>query len=333
MPNSPSFIKRILHILDFSFGSLINSFKIKSTDLVISIIPVTPSAGIGWLLKKRLNAKLWVHIQDFEFDAALQSGLTTKKKFSLKTPLFGLLFKVESWLLNKADITSTISNTMLEKLSAKTKSPTYFLPNWVDNEKIDKTYKKPHKYFSSNKFKILYSGNIGDKQDWDTFVQYASKLDKQRYELIVIGDGSKKAWLKENTKTLPQVSHYEPVPYEDLGHVLSSAQLHILFQKTEIVDTVMPSKILGMMGSSVPSLVTGSSLSEVKKTIQESEGGKYVDEAEFSINALLTYTECLFNDESYSQKIGENAKCYIISKFSKNVILKEMESRIATLLK
>ena len=39
VPKKPTFLKRIIHLLDFTIGSFINSFKIKQTDLVIAIVP------------------------------------------------------------------------------------------------------------------------------------------------------------------------------------------------------------------------------------------------------------------------------------------------------
>ena len=56
-----------------------NLFKVKKCDVVISIVPFTTSVLLGYLHKKRFKAKLWTHIQDFEFDAALQTGFKMNK--------------------------------------------------------------------------------------------------------------------------------------------------------------------------------------------------------------------------------------------------------------
>ena len=117
VPKSPTFIKRIIHLLDFTFGSFINLYKLKKCDLVISVVPFTSSVLLGYIQKRRFNSKLWIHIQDFELDAAIQTGLTNNKKRS-----FSLLFKLEKWLFSKSDIASTISKRMLNKLGEKTKS-------------------------------------------------------------------------------------------------------------------------------------------------------------------------------------------------------------------
>ena len=68
--------------------------------------------------------------------------------------------------MNSADIVSTISQGMKEILKQKSDSES-FLPNWIDNQKEIKF--TTHRYLESKKVKVLYSGNIGEKQDWETF--------------------------------------------------------------------------------------------------------------------------------------------------------------------
>ena len=55
-----------------------------------------------------------MHVQDFEFDAAFETGLSKKSGLLPK-----LIFKVESFFLNRADSVSTISYGMLKKLAGK----------------------------------------------------------------------------------------------------------------------------------------------------------------------------------------------------------------------
>ena len=78
VPSNPTFFKRVLHLLSFTFGSIINLFKTPKPDLVISIVPFTSSILLGWFLKLIYKSKLWVHVQDFEFDIAAQTGQGTK---------------------------------------------------------------------------------------------------------------------------------------------------------------------------------------------------------------------------------------------------------------
>ncbi|QNK79145.1 WcaI family glycosyltransferase [Winogradskyella sp. PAMC22761] len=324
VPKRPSFFKRIIHIIDFTFGSFINLTKVKKCDLVISVVPFTSSVFLGYLLKKRFNANLWMHIQDFEFDAALETGVGSKKNI-----IFSYLFKLEKWLFSKADLASTISYSMLNKLSEKTNSEQFFLPNWIDDKKIDPKKSKVHRYLRSKKIKILYSGNIGDKQDWEAFIQFCKDVDCIKYEIVIVGDGSKKVWVSDNIKPFENVNYYPLVPFEELSDLLCSADIHILFQKPEVVDTVMPSKVLGMMASAKPSIIIGNSKSEVKSIFEECvDSGLYF--SEYSM-AVIEGLNTLTMDIEMSKIKGEIARNYVINFFSKDKILSDMLKQIKKL--
>lgn len=330
VPAHPTFKSRIVHLLDFTFGSIPNLFKIKHCDLVICVVPFTTSILLGFMLARLRGAKVWVHIQDFEFDAAVESGLAGEKK-RVKSKVFDFLFWIEKKLLNKANIVSTISYGMMEKLATKTATQTHFFPNWVDGDFIHPARAKVHCYLSSSKFKILYSGNIGAKQDWDFFLRVVEYFkDHQGIEFIIVGAGAKKEWLIESTRKYHYVIHYDPIPFEELPDLLCSADLHLLFQKNDVIDTVMPSKLLGMMASAKPSLVTGNIHSEVAKVFSTSYGGYFFDSDAFS--EVIEAIGSLIDDKIGSQKMGLDARNYIIEHFSYYEVLKNVSRRIKKLL-
>ena len=115
------------------------------------------------------------------------------------------------------------------------------------------------------------------------------------------------------------VKHYNLVPFDELPLLLSSADLHILFQKTDVIDTVMPSKLLGMMASGKPSIVTGSMDSEVAKVYQESKGGYFFDGS--STDEIVNSILALKNDSKLREKLGDNARNYVVDKYSKEKVL------------
>ena len=330
VPKNPSFKSRILHLLDFTMGSMRNIFKVKKSDLVICIVPFTTSIFLGLVLAKLRGSTVWVHIQDFEFDAAVESGLAGEQK-GLKAKIFKGLFGLEKWLLNKADIVSTISYGMLSKLETKTNTHNYFFPNWVDENFIDPQKAQKHELMKSNKFKILYSGNIGAKQDWDFFIRVVDYFKQSNnIEFIVVGAGAKKEWLINKTKNMNNITHTMPVEYGTLPDLLCSANLHILFQKNDVVDTVMPSKLLGMMASAVPSVVTGSVESEVAKVFYKSEGGYFFDSNEF--NKVVKSIEELSTNKKLTSSMGKNARTYIVEYFSANKVLANFETKVNQLI-
>ena len=267
-----------------------------------------------------------VHIQDFEFDAAFETGISAKGGLLSK-----IIFKTERFLLNRADFVSTISNGMMNKLKTKTKANTYYFPNWIDYKKIDPTIAKTTVFFDNNKYNILYSGNIGAKQDWDFFLDFAHEMKGiSKVQITLIGAGAKSGEVIEKVKDLENVSYFPPVKYEDLNDVLCGANLHILFQKTTVIDTVMPSKILGMMASEIPSIVTGHENSEVKHNFAISNGGFYFYEEDkmFKIkNQIIS----LIEDDQLSKSIGKNARKFVIENFSIEKILADYQDKLSSL--
>ncbi|SDR75445.1 colanic acid biosynthesis glycosyl transferase WcaI [Formosa sp. Hel1_31_208] len=327
VPSNPSFSKRIRHLLSYTFGSTVNLFKVSKPDYVICIVPFTSTIVLGWLLKLRYGSKLWVHIQDFEFDAAIDSGLLSNDK----SVFIKLLLYIEKSLLNKADIVSTISNGMLSKLNNKVKDKqSYYLTNWLDTDAFNITVKTKHRYLTSNKFKILYSGNIGAKQDWEFFFKFLEAIKPlENLEVVVVGEGAEETKVKKELDNYEFTKHYNLVDFEELPNLLNSADLHVLFQKNEVIDTVMPSKILGMMGSGKPSLITGNDKSEVKMIIESSKGGFYFgnDNTDEIVETIIELQKNL----EYAHEIGVNAKNYIVKNYSKTNVLDQFIKKINTI--
>ena len=331
IPKNVNFKGRVLMMLDLLFGTFVNIMKIKNTNLVICIVPFTTSIFPAMVLSKRKKAKLWVHIQDFEFDLALDSGVLKSNN------LFFKLFKntivaFEKKMLNTSNVVSSISLRMLEKIKEKSKHTNpYYFPNWVSSTKINPENSRQHRMINLAKFTLLYSGNIGEKQDWH-FLKNLCDLIKpeDEIEIIVVGAGGFKDDLKSLIKPSEIIKYFEPIPYEDLNDLLCSANAHFLFQKKEVVDTIMPSKILGMMASQKPSLISGNKKSEVATIINQSEGGFYFSEND-ALSVYNTILE-LKNNPILSNQIGINARNYIINKFSENQVLEDFEKKIKMIL-
>ncbi|WP_445456282.1 WcaI family glycosyltransferase [Flavobacterium sp. HNIBRBA15423] len=331
VPKKVTFKGRIKMMMSFLKGTIININKIKNTDLVICIVPFTFSIIPAYLLAKKRKAKLWIHIQDFEFDLAFETGIFNN---FLSNFLKIFIFKTERFLLSKANIISSISFNMIKKTKEKVKNKSkevFYFPNWVSSQKINPAKFEHHTYFKKEKFSILYSGNIGQKQDWDIFIDlcYEIKMEDE-IEIVIVGDGTFAKQLKKMTFDFKFIHFYEPVAFNELNNLLCSADLHFLFQKTDVLDSVMPSKILGMMASGRPSIITGNINSEVKKVFNEANCGHFLSQDD----SLMLYKLILDlkNNNLLREKHGLNARKYVIEKFSEEVILNDFSDKINIVL-
>jgi colanic acid biosynthesis glycosyl transferase WcaI len=329
IPKSVSFIGRIKLMLSLLWGNYNNSKKIKETDLIICIVPFTLSIISATLLAKKTKSKLWIHIQDLEFDLAFQSGLINSS--FLGKVIKKIVFSFEKFLLKRATIISTISFNMIEKTKEKTNFESiYYFPNWISSKNINPDIAEQHPYINKDKFTLLYSGNIGEKQDWKLFVSLCQELNSEDIEIVIVGNGAFVEKLKSKLSVFNFIRFYEPIPYSDLNDLLCSADLHFLFQKTDVLDTVMPSKILGMMASGKPSIITGNKNSEVSKIFNENniDGYFYSDDIEPILNFIKNKK---MNKENNSTD-NENAKEYVFEKFSEEKILENFEKEIQKVL-
>ncbi len=332
VPENPSFKTRILHLLDFTLGSLLNLLKVKHCDVVICVVPFTSTVFLGWLLARFKGARLWVHIQDFEVDAILESGIASGGK-GINKLVFRLLFSIERFLFNRADVVSTISHGMMGKLERKTRRETYYFPNWVSGDEINPAVASLHPIFNghSEQFKILYSGNVGEKQSWDFFVEVVNYFaGDSRVHFFVVGQGAKFSSLKRDLSSFKNATVREPAPLSELNDLLCSADLHVLFQKKEVIDTVMPSKILGMMASSVPSLVTGNLESEVARVLHDSQGDGFIEAGE--LEECARFINGLIDSPEKVSSIGCAARNYILENFSSDKVLSAFREKLRQLL-
>ena len=106
--------------------------------------------------------------------------------------------------------------------------------------------------------------------------------------------------------------------------------MHFLFQKTEVLDTVMPSKLLGMMASEKPSIVTGNINSEVKTIFDKSNCGIYLG----SNDATVIYNEILKlkSNNALQNEMGRSARQYVLQHFSEDKVLSKYYDEVISLI-
>ena len=163
VPKSPSGLKRMLHLASFALSSL--PVMLLQTrwhpDLVLLVEPTFFCAPQALLAARWSGAKAWLHIQDFEVDAAFELGDLASSRGK------HLALRVERLLMRTFDRVSAISGQMIVNLNRKGVDPSrcVHFPNWVDTREICPL---PHPSFLRQELGIpentvvaLYSGSMG----------------------------------------------------------------------------------------------------------------------------------------------------------------------------
>ncbi|WP_228853140.1 WcaI family glycosyltransferase [Aegicerativicinus sediminis] len=317
VPKEPNFVRRLIHISSFTFGNILNMFRSGRQDVVIAVVPFLTSIFLAKIHNLFYGSKTWTHVQDFEIEALKNSGMAKRGKWQIN-----LLDKIESQLLLKSHRVSTISPQMINKLRDKNIANSYYFPNFIDTKDFQKSVDEIHPYCEMDKYNILYSGNIGEKQDWDLFVELVQKLkDDKKVKFVVVGDGSKKKWLSKTLKGVSNAVFYDPIPMDYLPSLLNSADLHLLFQKKSIINSVMPSKILGMLGSNKPVLICAAEASGLCELINISNGGYCF--SDYRVETVLSVVETLIKEKLDGKTFQSNGFMYVDNNFSRINVLKE----------
>lgn len=270
VPAKPSGLKRLIHLASFALSSfpVMLAQILWKFDVVISIEPPLMCAPVSLLASRLVGAKAWLHIQDFEVDAAF--GLGILKSEWLRTTVL----HVERGLMRSFDMVSTISLKMLEKLVEKgvESDKAVSFPNWADVETIfpleHGSLLRKELGIPANKIIALYSGNMGEKQGLEIVLEAASRLmANPEIQFVMCGEGAARAKLFDAYGHLPNVVWLPLQPLERLNDLLNMADIHLLPQRADVADLVMPSKLTGMLASGRPVLATAHAGTQVAQVV------------------------------------------------------------------
>jgi colanic acid biosynthesis glycosyl transferase WcaI len=324
VPRKPGGLTRLLHMLSFGISTLpiILWQAIAWRPQVVFVVQPPLVCAPAALLGARLcGAQAWLHVQDFEVDAAFDLGLL--RSDILRRIAFG----VERWLMRHFDKVSSISDAMLKKLGDKG-VPSWrigFFPNWVDTRLI-------HPLAGDNQLRaelgidpattvLLYSGNMGEKQGLGLLVDVAQTfVDAPDILFLLCGDGAAKRRMMTAAAGLANVRFMPLQPLERLNELLNLADVHLLPQRAEAEDLVMPSKLTAIMSCGRPVVAAARPGSVVERAA--SKGGLVVTPGDAV--AFGAAIRSLLSDAALRTRLGMAGRLYAESHWDREPVLKAM---------
>lgn len=321
-PKNLNPIKRLYHYYDF-YKKALKIIEKNKYDMVMVILPNIFLLNMGIKLKEKKKVEtIWAHVQDFEIDAGLETIKGIEKIPFLKSSLYSM----EKKLFSKFDVVSSISEGMVNILKDKgvKEENRYFLPNWSD---ISKLYSlKESKYreelnISRDDFVVMYSGNIGGKQDWNTVIEGIKEIKNEKIKFVIAGDGNKKDFVEKNLRGLDNVKILPLQSKERLNEFLNLGDLHLIPQKPDAKDSFMPSKLLGIMSVEKPVLILANRKSNLYEVISKEKIGYTLNENEYQ--EFSATIEMIFQDETRINK-GKNGRKYLLNNYIYENIMEKL---------
>jgi colanic acid biosynthesis glycosyl transferase WcaI len=331
VPREPNGKKRLLHLASFALSSFPVSLAQARwrPDIVMAVQPTLAIAPAAFLTARLVGAKSWLHIQDFEVDAAFDMGMLSS----------GALRKVALWgekvLLDRFDRVSTISDRMMDRLVIKEvpDAKRVLFPNWADLKRI-------HPLNTVSPFRrelglagdhvvVLYSGNLGEKQGLEILVEAAIRLHDQRHiQWVIAGEGSARARLEAMSAGIDNIRWLPLQPLERLNELLNLADIHVLPQRPDAADLVMPSKLTGMLASGRAIVATA---------VPDTQVGKVMDECGVLVSpgdsdALAEAVFRLAGDHEQRADLGKKARDYAEKNLGYDMIMSRFEQEALALV-
>src|SRR5712664_1447272 len=322
IPRDPRGWKRILYLASFALSSVPLMLLQVSwrPDIVLMIEPTMFCAPHVLFVAAATGSSSWLHVQDFEVDAAFQVG-------GLSSRLKSLVQAIERFLMSKFDRVSTISDRMLERLHGKGVGPTrsVLIPNWVDTSAIypmttSVNALRKQLGIADGAIVALFSGSMGTKQGLRLLIDASRRLaSRSDIQFIFCGDGPYRETLLaekgDNVRILPLQ------PADRLNELLNLADIHLLPQLADASDLVMPSKLTGMMASGRPVIATAFPGTQLFEALENSG----IVTPPGDVDAFVSALSRLVEEPALRGLLGEAARSYAVSHLSREEILHRFE--------
>ena len=185
----------------------------------------------------------------------------------------------------------------------------HFFPNWADQEiESQKVLNDLETEIDHDFLNIMYMGNVGEAQDFDSVVKSLQTLKNIKIRLYIIGGGRYKSKLKELVNIYNLSSKIIFVEHQNLSNVYSYAiQSDFLFlslKNEEIFECTLPAKLQMYMsiGKPILAMISG----EANNLINNSNVGIAVESGDYI--KLADEINNICNNKYDLKKMAYNSK-------------------------
>ena len=267
-------LRRAVNYISFMLSAWIYlTFLAKRADVIYVYHPPI-TVGLAAVLSRFIRRMpIVIDIQDMWPDTLRATGMVTNER------LIRLIGKVCDFVYRRCDIIVAQSKGFRRLLIGRgiPADRIHVVYNWADENAIGSpSHTQPVEYSDSDRFRVLFAGNMGTAQALDSVLDAACILQKRdaSVEVCLLGDGVETARLKQralveqidNVRFLPRVS------MEAVGSYLSAADCLLVHLRADpLFSITVPSKTQAYMAAGRPLVIAVDG--EAADLVRESGGG------------------------------------------------------------
>lgn len=198
--------------------------------------------------------------------------------------------------------------------------------SWSDDEKIvpiakaENWFAKAHGL--TDRFVVLYSGNMGRCHDIDTLLETATLLKEEPALFVCIGGGAKRTMLAEAAKARG-LENFRFLPYQEKGvlpYSLTAGDVSLVSIAAGMESLVAPSKLYPAMATGRPIGAICPKGSYLGSLLREANCGAAFENGE--ARELAEFIRGLMQDGAKAERMGQAGRAYLTAHFTPAIISK-----------
>jgi colanic acid biosynthesis glycosyl transferase WcaI len=291
VPANPSKLwPRLLYELSFGASLTRSLFRGGKFDIVMVYCPMAGAVLFAAVRTWLLREPLWLNVQDIPADAAAASGISQS----------GLFNRTAAWaqefLFNRADVWSTISPIMSERLLSmrQRKQPLHVCPNWLNESLAACLEKIPSKVgrLPAPPVRLLYAGNIGKKQGLLEFCRNLAGTSLN-FQFRIHGNGGEadaiKTWGAAQSDA--RFSFGEFLDEPGFLNALHDCDVFVISEKPDSGASFIPSKLIPAIATGTPIFAKCDRSGPLGREIEEANLGMMIERDDELEPALAKISE------------------------------------------
>jgi len=319
---------RAIDYARFHILSLIASFcTIGPQDIVISTSPPLTIGVISWLLGLRWHAPSVYKVAEVYPDLAIRQGVIRGKI------MIGIMRWLEQLVYSHSAIIVPIADQFREVIRGRGVPDHKLLtiPDFVDTDLYrplpwDNPFAKQHGLLED--FIVLYGGNVGIVQDWESVLFAAENLSEFPIKFVIVGDGARWAWLDDEIakRGLQNVKLLGYQPKDLMPQINASCDVAIIPMTRTGAQDGFPSKIYTNLASARPVIVSADQNSEMAAIVRRVGCGRVVppEDPQAFADAVLS----AFRERELLPAEGERGRKFVEKDYSKEAIARKYDALI-----
>lgn len=312
--------------LMFALRSALHLLKPGNRGDVLLVTTAPPFLPIlGFFAHVLFNIPYVCLLYDLYPDVAVGLGVVSEDHWATK--LWDFINRC-TW--RKAESIIVLSSSMRERIVAKcpeVADKISVIHSWANPNQIVPMPKECNwfsvKHQLTEKFTVLYSGNMGRCHDLNTILEAAIELQDEPVQFVFIGNGAKRQSCINRVNYLG-LRNCLFLPYQDkadLPYSLTAGDLSLVSINTGMEGLVAPSKLYSALATGRPIATICERHSYLRQLISDARCGASFDNGD--AYGLAEFIRHLAGDHELAERLGNAGRHYLEAHFTPEVIARQ----------